>query len=184
MNEEINKEAQLDQLASDHNNACLEIAKVRTEYDQAVAALRDVYVGHLNAAVDAAGETEALLYNAIVASPELFAGEPRTRQVGTVSFGMRRLPGKITIANQNKSVESLRKQAAEGKVSPELVEAAIETKYVVKKSTVGDLPAAALKRAGIKVIAAADEVVLKDEVSGEGRALVKSLRSGSVAKPE
>lgn len=181
MNEEINKEALLEGLAAEHNKKCLAVAAVRTEYDQAVASLRDVYIEHLKEAVDAAAGTEAVLYNAISDSPELFE-QKRTRTVGTVTYGMRKMPGKVVVADAKKSVASLRRQVEDGTVSSELVEPAIQVTYAIQKAPAAKLPGKVLQKAGIKITDDTDIVVLKDEVSGEGRKVIKSLRSDSVSK--
>jgi len=107
---------------------------------------------------DAVGDVAAAhdaLKAALEEAPELFE-RPKTRTFHRVKVGYRKQAGKVTMADEAKTISLIRKQLPKNQA-----ELLIRVRESVHKPAVYDLTAADLKRLGISIADDTDEVVIK-----------------------
>ena len=96
---------------------------------------------------------EALL-DAVSRSPALFK-RPRTRSFDGVKVGFRKKPGKVVIADEERTVQRIRER-----LPTEQAELLLRVRESVVREAVSDLSAADLKRLGIAISDDTDQPVV------------------------
>lgn len=103
----------------------------------------------------AAGEA---LRDAIASRPDLFA-RPRTQAVDGVKFGLRKQPGAVTVRNEARAIERLRR------LLPEHAAACINVKESLDRKALRKLAAGELAQIGVRIDSVADEVTISEPAS-------------------
>ncbi len=119
-------------------------------------------------AVGQVAEAHDALKEALEVSPELFE-RPKTRIFHRVKVGYRKQAGKVTMADEAKTIDLIRERLPKNQA-----DLLIRVRESVHKPAVYDLTAADLKRLGIAIADDTDEVVIKP-VDGDVDKLVNAL---------
>jgi len=130
------------------------LAAVAREIETARRAIIDKHRARLRLATNAAVAAQNDLANAISAHPELFE-KPRTFVIDGLKIGYQKGKGKVLIADESKTIELIRKHLDEDAAAT-----LIKTAESVIKKAACNLDAATLKRLGIEIADAGDEVVI------------------------
>lgn len=125
------------------------------------------YVPQLRSAVGIAKERDAELRAMIAESKELFA-KPKTVIFHGIKVGYQKAKGKVEFDDPDQVVKLIRKHF------PEQADVLIVTKEKPAKEALEQLTAAELKKLGVTVVEAGDQVVAKD-TAGEVDKLVSAL---------
>jgi phage host-nuclease inhibitor protein Gam len=123
-------------------------------------------------AVAAAAEARDHLRAAIERSAHLFV-KPRTQTLHGIKVGFMKGKGGLAIADEDKAIEILKRRY------PEHVEACVRVKESLVKDALANLPADVLKKIGVEIRDAGDEVFIKpadSEVDKLVDALLKEAR--------
>lgn len=119
-----------------------------------------------------AAEAEAALRTAIEAAPHLFV-RPKTLVLHGVKIGFRKAPGKLVWDDADQVVALIKRHL------PDQADVLIVTKETPSKPALAQLPAADLKRLGVRVIETGEEVLVAptdSEVDKLVDALLKDAR--------
>lgn len=127
-------------------------------------------------AVHRAQSAEADLRAALEAAPELF-DKPRTQVMHGVRVGYTKGKGRLVIADESKTLDLI------GRHFPEHAEVLIRERRTVVKEALGQLTASELKRVGVHIEQADDQVVIRCTDSELDR-LVTALMQDSEAVEE
>lgn len=146
--------AKMDALALNLSKRRSELAAIVDEIDTAQRAVMTKFRARLREAYGKTAGAQAALQAEVQENPGLFV-KPRTITLHGVKFGFQKGKGRLVIVDEAKSIELARKHLAEDQVKL-LVRVAEE----INKKAVAGLSAAELKKIGIHVEAAGDEVVL------------------------
>ncbi|PAT41181.1 hypothetical protein CK623_02770 [Vandammella animalimorsus] len=125
----------------------------------------------LRSAVARVTEAEAALRAAIEASPQLFI-RPRTVVLEGIKLGYQKGKGKISWDDDAQVVRLIRRHL------PDAADALIQSREVPIKAALAGLSAAELKRVGVSISDADDEVVIKDTTATVDK-LVAALLKGA-----
>jgi len=131
------------------------LAAIQTDMDEAARAVTRAHRVALRDAFNVLAEAQKALFNEVSAHPELFE-KPRTITLHGYKIGYQKGKGKIVIADEPRTV-ALIKKYFEAAVADTL----IKVNETVVKNALGNLTATDMKRLGIDITEAADEVVLK-----------------------
>jgi hypothetical protein len=126
----------------------------------------------LRAAIDAAASEWQHLEQLLRAHPELFQ-RPRSLEAHGIKFGWQKGKGSLGITDPDRTVRLIRKHL------PDQADVLIATKEVPAKDALAQLSAADLKRLGVEVKDAGDQVFIKPVETGVDK-LVKALVSAKV----
>lgn len=124
----------------------------------------------IRVAIEAAGAAWSALEAGIQSSPALFI-KPRTVAAHGVTFGINKGKGTIEIDDAERTLALIRKHL------PEQAEVLIKTQHTPVKKALEQLPAADLRRIGVGLVEAGDQVVIRpapSDVDKLVRALVKA----------
>lgn len=128
-------------------------SRVQALQDEIAAAKRHKLSG-IKKAVAAAAEARDKLHAAIEDSPELFE-RPRTLVIVGIRVGYAKGSGKLSFDHAGKVVQRIRRHF------PEQAEVLIKTTETPIRKALGGLSVAELKRIGVTVEEAGDQVVIK-----------------------
>ena len=104
--------------------------------------------------VDEAAAYHAALHGVIEENPQLF-DKPRTFTFSGIKVGYRKATGEITWDDQDRVVELIRKHL------PDQFDVLVQTKHKPLKEALAQVPAADLKKLGVRVAEDGDEVYIK-----------------------
>lgn len=138
------------------------------ELEEQVQAVKRQRLPAIKRALGAAGDAESRLREAIDAAPQLFE-RPRTRTLHDVRVGIVKGKGGITWQNDARVCELIKKHH-----SPEECEVLIKVTEKPVKKALNQLSSQQLKRLGVTVVDAGDEVFIKS-VDGDIDRLVDAL---------
>jgi len=119
-----------------------------------MAALRREHMPSIKQALAKAADAEAALRELIVANPDLFA-KPRTRTYAGVKVGYAKGKGTISFEDADAVVARIKKHL------PDQADVLIKLKETPVKDALAQLSAAELKKLGVTVSEAGDQVVVK-----------------------
>lgn len=122
--------------------------------ESAIRALKKKALPGIKRAAERAAVAKEKLKAAIEAAPQLFE-KPRTRLFHGVKVGLQKGKGETQIPNEEKTIELIRKHLEDQ------AEVLIKTEETLVKKALANLAAADLKRIGVNVIEAGDQVVVK-----------------------
>lgn len=167
----MNDRDMIDLLASDY-------AKERDELREVVQGVRDRLdraqrqaLPRLRALVRAVADARARLSNAIEAAPERWKGangKRRTETLHGIKVGMRKGTGKLEWDDDQQLCELIRR------VLPDQEAVLIRTSEAPNRTALADLPAADLRRLGVRIVDSGDQVVINPVDSAVDR-LVDAL---------
>ena len=132
-----------------------------------IEALKADAMGDIRAAIDIATDAWGELEDVIEANPQLFV-RPRTVAAHGIVFGIQKGKGSIDIPDPERTVVLIKRQL------PEYADKLIATKEVPVKKAIERLTAGELKRIGVSVVDAEDQVVIRSAPSDVDK-LVKAL---------
>ena len=167
---------QIEQLAKAYRAARDTLAERAQLLYQEMEAAKQRRLKGLRSAVASVTETEAELRAAIEAHKGLFE-KPRSRVLAGVQLGYRKAKGSIDWADDDQVVKLIRRHLSEQ------AEVLIRTTEAPVKTALAGLPAADLKRIGVTVKDAGDEVLIKDTTAPVDK-LVDALLKGATAEAE
>lgn len=139
-------------------------------HEQMEAAKRARIIGLRNA-VAKTKEAEAALHAAIEANPQCFL-KPRTIVFEGVKLGYQKAKGKISWEDDGQVIKLIRKHLAEA------ADVLIKSTDKPVKDALANLTAAELKKIGVSVTEAGDEVLIKDTTAAVDK-LVAALLKGA-----
>ncbi len=159
-----------------------EIEKLTREYADARAALSEKVMvindemqtiarrnlAGVKTAVNKVKEKESVLSAAIEASPGLFE-KPRTVIFHGIKIGLQKGKGKISIADEEKTIALIRKHF------PDAADAYIKSEESLVKKAIENLSVAELKKIGCTVEESGDQVVIKATDSQVDKIVAKLL---------
>jgi hypothetical protein len=158
-------------------------AKVRTlladkvtALESAMAALRREYMPGIRQGVARAAEAEDALRALIDAHPECFA-KPKTRVIAGVKLGFGKGKGKLDFDDADAVVARIKKHL------PDQADVLIRLKETPVKDALAQLPAADLKKLGVTLAEAGDQIVIKP-VDSDVDKLVDALLKDAAGEGE
>lgn len=159
------------QLAAREYRKCRDVLSERSSdlHDQLEAVKRSRIVGLRNA-VSKTKEAEAALMAAIEANPQCFL-KPRTVVLEGVKLGYQKAKGKITWEQDDQVIKLIRKHF------PDAADILIKCTEKPVRDALSNLTAAELKKLGVNITEAGDEVVIKDTTATVDK-LVAALLKG------
>lgn len=169
----------LDEIKDNAHLLAIQRRQLRTlveELNAALQALQDDRMDDIRACITAAEQAWKALEASIQAHPEQFV-KPRKVQAHGIVFGIEQTKPKLDIADEDKTVALIRK------LMPEQAEVLITTVEKPVKAALMTLPAAELKRLGVSLIAAKDQVVIRP-ADGEVDKLVKALITAAIEEQQ
>ncbi|MDZ4378791.1 MAG: hypothetical protein U0973_11620 [Xanthomonadaceae bacterium] len=119
-----------------------------------VQRIKEQYLGAIRAALRTYNTAEDDLRAAVGAAPALF-DKPRTRVLHGVRVGYQKGKGAMTVADPPRTLELIRKML------PDQVETLIRANYSPVKEALAQLDAQTLKRLGVHLTNAVDDVVVR-----------------------
>ena len=155
--------------ADAHRELCEVVEQLKNEVETA----KRKKIAAIQAAVTAAATERAKLKAGIESSPELFA-DPRTVVIHGVKIGLQKGKGGIEFDDPAAVVARIEK-LYEAERATEL----IHTEKTPNKTTLADLPAAELKKLGVEIVAAGDQVVIKPAASDVDKIVAALLKSAA-----
>lgn len=159
--------ATIDQLTEQHAVAHNALANKMAELDGKIAALKADYLPGLRRLVSEVKATHDALNAAVILHADQFE-KPRTRVLHGFTVGMRKLEGKTVFADEERSIDLIRK------FFPGMANVLIAVKESIVKDMAAQLPAADLKKIGGEISDATDMVVIKS-AAGDVVKLVDAL---------
>lgn len=152
--EPLDSLARIENLAQ-HFAACRdELGAHINAMNDEIQSLKEQYLGHIRAALRTYNTAEDDLRAAVAAAPALFE-KPRTRVLHGVRVGIQKGKGAMAVDDPPRTLELIRK------LLPEQVETLIRASYSPVKEALAQLDAQTLKRLGVHVTNAVDEVVVR-----------------------
>lgn len=131
-----------------------QLADLIHDLENQIADLKRKALPGVRRALDRATEAQDKLHNLISESPELFV-KPRTLTWHGVKIGYQKAKGTITWDDEEAVVKLIRKHF------PDQVDILIKSKEVPVKTALAQLTVAELKKLGVSVVEAGDEVIIK-----------------------
>lgn len=122
--------------------------------EAAIRTIKKKALPSIKRAAERAAVAKETLKAAIEEAPQLF-DRPRTRLFHGVKVGLQKGKGETQIPNEEKTIELIRKHFEDQ------AEILIKTEETVVKKALANLTAVDLKRIGVNVIEAGDQVVVK-----------------------
>lgn len=135
--------------------------------NEGMAALRRDHLPAIRRALARAADAEAALRALVLAHPECFA-KPRTQVLAGIKLGYQKGKGVISFDDADVVVARIKKHL------PEKVDLLVRSKETPVKEALAQLSAAELKKIGVTISEAGDQVVVRP-VDGEVDKLVDAL---------
>lgn len=151
----MNKQNDIEQLSADYATAMTDLAYEMGVLESAVRALKAKYLPGIKRDAARAAAVKAKLKARIEESPEQFI-KPRTLLFHGVKVGFAKSKGTVSWSDEDAVIRRIRER-----LPKDQVELLIRSKENVHKPAVYDLVAADLKRLGIEITDAGDQVVIK-----------------------
>lgn len=145
----------IESLSADYAGAIEDLARAVTVLDSAIRTIKAKSLPGIKRAAAKAAAAKAKLKERVDASESLFA-RPRTRTFHGVKVGFAKNKGSIKWRDEAAVIRRIKKLLPDNQV-----ELLIRTKENVHKQAVYDLSASDLKRLGIQITGAGDQVVIK-----------------------
>jgi phage host-nuclease inhibitor protein Gam len=164
----------IEALTREYAEARSKLAAVATECATKMEAVKTEYLNQLrNLSAEVDEKHEILSWSVAKASGEF--EKPRTRVFHGIKVGFQKLVGKLTFADDARTIKLIEKHM------PDQFDILVTTSYALNKDAIGTLPADDLKRIGGTVSGADDQVVIKP-VAGDIEKLVAALLSSKKGK--
>jgi Bacteriophage Mu Gam like protein len=141
--------------------------RIETIHEE-MAAVRKKHMARLRTLAAKAAEARSALNASIDQSQALFV-KPRTRILHGVKIGIVKGKGKIVVDDEARTIQLIRKHMNE-----QTAETLIRVRESLNKAALDGLDAADLKRIGVRITDAGDEVVIKG-MDGDVEKLVDAL---------
>lgn len=135
-----------------------------------------LYLRGIKTAVEKVVESRSVLTSEIEENRHLF-DKPRTQVFHGVKVGLKKQVGSIVIEDSGQTIKLIKKHFSDQ------VDTLIKTVETVSKETLENLPAADLKKIGVKVTDSTDTAVITPTASDVDK-VVKALLKGSVDDAE
>jgi predicted Zn-dependent protease with MMP-like domain len=159
--------AEIEDLTKKYSGAFDALSKEMRDLNNAIEFLKRERMKVIKKTIDQTVEKSLALEMAINDSPELFV-RPRTIILHGIKIGFVKGKGKIEIPDESNTCKLIRKHF------PEQSEVLIITNERPSKEALNNLAAADLKKIGVTIIEAADEVVIK-ATDGEVEKMVNAF---------
>lgn len=130
------------------------LATVLTKYDEQRARLRATWIESIQARANAAAQSRIDLVTLIDKNRPLFAS-PKTRVFSDIKVGLRKQPGRILIADEEKTIALIEKHA------PDQLETLAPSTRKLSKEALEKLPADLLKKLSVQVTADDENVIVQ-----------------------
>lgn len=161
---------QLDQHTKSYSDAYASLADAVRVLNETLEAAKRAALPGIKRALAIAATRRQTLSAAIETSPHLF-GKPRTFTMHGLRIGLTKGRGAIEILDEPKTIAKIRDLLPQFGLTEDL----IHTKESLDKSALADLPAATLKRIGVEIADATDQVVIKPIDSDIDKLVAKLL---------
>ncbi len=160
----------IQQHAHAHAKARTELTAIVTLFNTEIEAVKKRRMEKIKKAVANATETgDALL--ALVAESEALFKKPKSAVLHGIKLGFKKLPGKITVTDEDQTIKLIRKHL------PELADLLIVSTEKPSKDAINKLEVAQLKKIGATVTCDSDVAFISDP-SSEVDKIVNALLKG------
>lgn len=163
---------QIDARARAYSDARDRLRELCAAFDAGLKALQREHLPGIRKALNRAAEAEAALHAAVEVAPELFA-KPKTVVLHGVRVGFMKGKGKIEWESDEQVISLIRKHL------PELADVLIATVEKPSKDGLAALAVADLKRLGVTVTDAGDQVYIKPADSALDKMVDALLKSAT-----
>ena len=147
-----------------------------TEYAIALRELQTDWHERLNKQIEVTARAKKTLMDKMKKISDREWAAQRTHTEGCITFGLHRVPGGILISNETQTIDRLFALADEGRITRELANAVIQTKYTLRKREVGQLPAEIMALAGVQVTEGKEALYIHGEEATNIERLMKGLQ--------
>lgn len=164
---------EIEKLTRDYAGAREQLADRVRELEDEVEKTRRSHLPGIKKALERATEKHSELYAAIESAPELFR-QPRTLMIANIKIGYQKQKGEIVWQDDSRLAGLVRKHF------PDQFDVLVKTVERPLKSALAQLPASDLRRLGVAVIDAGDQVVIRaadSEIDKLVSALLKEARA-------
>ena len=108
--------------------------------------------------------------------------EKRTMIVGSVTFGLHKVPGGIIIKNESDTIDRMLNLLSAGEISEEKFNAVINTKYILRKREAAKLEENIKKLIKIKDYDSKEELYVRGEEASDIEKLLKTLEKATLSE--
>ena len=173
-----NPESRIVALAEAHDKNITALEAVAGKCNADLARVRQRHLPKLDRAVQAAAASEVALHNAVAESEESLWIKKRSRIVGGISFGWRKMRGKIVVKDQNATLKRADDMLKKGKMSAKQHSDVVQLVRRISLTGLARLPGLMLQKLGAEVQRDTEEVFVKDGAQGV-RATVADMRANA-----
>lgn len=166
----------IDAAAAEYRRARDVLRTLAADAQQAISRVKAAHLPLLRQALADVAIADAALRGAVERSPPTLWARVRTRVVHGVRVGWAKARGRVEWDDEAKVIERIRRH-----LPAEQAELLIRRRESVHKPAVYDLTAGDLKRLGIRIEDACDQVVVKDTTGDLDRAVEALLAERQVA---
>lgn len=163
---------EIDRLTEVYANARLALSEKMDVVNQELTAVKRRYLRSLRSLADKALAARSDLSAAIDGGRALFE-KPRTRVLHGIKVGLAKNKGRFECEDEAKSIALIRKH-----MNPQTAALLVNVTEKLNKAALNELDAAELKKIGVRVAGAGDELVIKP-ADGEIEKLVDALLEGA-----
>ena len=163
---------EIDRLTEVYATARLALSEKMDVVNQELTAVKRRYLRSLRGLADKALAARSDLSAAIDGGRALFE-KPRTRVLHGIKVGLAKNKGRFECDDEAKSIALIRKH-----MNPQTAALLVNVTEKLNKAALNELDAAELKRIGVRVAGAGDELVIKP-ADGEIEKLVDALLEGA-----
>jgi arsenate reductase-like glutaredoxin family protein len=167
---------QIEKATRDFAKARETLSGIVSDMTTAIETIKRSNIKRLKKAVAEAADTESVLRGLVDRHPECFE-RPRTRTLNGIKCGYQKAKGKIDYTDAERVIVLIRKHF------PEQADVLISTKESPVKEALAGLAAADLKRLGVTVVEAGDQIVIK-AADSEVDKMVDALLKGATEEAE
>lgn len=145
--------------------------------NDAMAELKRANLSEVKRLLNRAAEAEARLFAEIEANPQCFV-KPKTLVIAGVKLGYQKSKGGIAFDDSDAVVARIKKHF------PDQADVLIQTKEAPVKTALAQLTAAELKRLGVSVTEAGDQIVIKTTDSEIDKTVEALLKAASAVEEQ
>jgi Bacteriophage Mu Gam like protein len=170
---------EIERLTRDYSQAREALAERVRELEDEIEKTRRSQMPAIKRALEKATEKHTELYHAIESAPELFR-QPRTLMIANIKIGFQKGKGEIRWDDDARVVELIRKHRADE------FDLLVKVSERPVKSALAQLAAADLRRLGVTVVEAGDQVVIRaadSEIDKLVSALLKEAQTEPAEEP-
>jgi hypothetical protein len=165
--------AQIEEAALSFSTARRKLSDFVGDLETQMAELKRKAIKPIRDNVDATAEKQSLLYNLLKEAKDLFVS-PRTVVLHGIKVGYQKGKGRVEYNDAAMVVERVRKHL------PKEFDDLIETKYVPNADALAKLDASTLRKLGVNIVDADDQIVLKPTDSAVDKVVNALLKDASL----